>query len=166
VQAPNAPVKTITIGDFNKTLLSKVLLQLQDVAPGSTVELYIDSPGGQVIVLEQILEALHAKHIKTSCEVGRYAASAAAILLITCDQVKVDGSDLVLFHLPYMPGPNGQKIHDPELTREMVSPYIFKYRLDIILGPDLVRFFTGEDIVLNGIVFNERNHKRVEVLRG
>jgi membrane-bound ClpP family serine protease len=58
----------------------------------------IDSPGGSVYRMQQMINALLTTEAKVVCEVNNLAASAAANLLLACDDYRLGPNALILYH--------------------------------------------------------------------
>jgi ATP-dependent protease ClpP protease subunit len=67
--------------------------------PGiSKVEVYMNSPGGSVLVGEQIAQALDALKVRKEGYVNGQAASMATVILMVCDTVEMTSGSMWLIH--------------------------------------------------------------------
>jgi len=64
----------------------------------SVLPIYINSPGGDVYSLENLIMALKYSRLPSECYVGKLAQSAAAFLTAYCDKVYVQKESLLMFH--------------------------------------------------------------------
>lgn len=69
----------------------------QDIDNGATL-FVIDSPGGDVNVMERWMQVIN-KHPEVTCYVPKYAASAAAIIFMNCKTKIIDKDAEIVFHL-------------------------------------------------------------------
>lgn len=143
---------------FNLTteILSGNLEGLSDMLKaadyGDTIEIYIDSPGGSVNETMKILDEMSASKAKTSCTVGRVAASGAAVIMLQCDDVTLSPKSLILFHMPFyvVTGLNFEEhaIHDGFFNEEFANFINSRYCFEDAVGKTVYRkFLMGQDIV-------------------
>lgn len=142
------------ISDFNDQMLKEFVKDTETLQPGDTVVIYVDSPGGYVWVEESLIAYIKLHKLKTVCEVGSLAASAAAQFISQCDQVRIADDAVLMFHLPFQQGPNGEKIREPQYTLKFLQKY--GDLLKKVLSPEQYKKFTnGEDVFLTGAEFKK-----------
>lgn len=67
----------------------------------SIVNLYINSPGGEIFVLYKYESIIAKKHLFVVAHVDHLAASAAAMMVCAAQQRIIADQALLMFHMPY-----------------------------------------------------------------
>ncbi len=93
--------------DIFEYTLSEIVSALDGAKDGDDITIQICSAGGLVYYAYAIIDYLRARHFKTTAEVYGMAASAAAILSISCDRVKMAPYASLMFHSAYAMGDPG-----------------------------------------------------------
>lgn len=141
-------------GEFNEEMANSVIPVIQKATKDDVLVIKINSPGGQMIVLDDILEAIHTSKAKSVCIVSGLAASAAAMLLVNCDETAVTNGAVILFHLPYYKTPYGP-LRDPIVSEMALIQLNNKLNFERLIGHEkYVAFLLGYDIVISGAEFN------------
>lgn len=84
--------------DITPYTLSKVSNILESVKDGDDLELNIASYGGELLPAISIIDLIQSKHLKTTANIVGFAASAAAILALSCDVVKMSSLGSLMIH--------------------------------------------------------------------
>lgn len=84
--------------DITPYTLSKVSSILESVKDGDDLELNIASYGGQILPTISIIDLIQSKHLKTTANIVGFAASAAAILALSCDVVTMSSLGSLMIH--------------------------------------------------------------------
>ena len=84
--------------DITPYTLSKVSNILESVKDGDDLELNIASYGGEVLPTISIIDLIQSKHLKTTANIVGFAASAAAILALSCDVVTMSSLGSLMIH--------------------------------------------------------------------
>ena len=84
--------------DITPYTLSKVSSILESVKDGDNLELNIASYGGQLLPAISIIDLIQSKHLKTTANIVGFAASAAAILALSCDVVTMSSLGSLMIH--------------------------------------------------------------------
>lgn len=154
--AMSASAKQINVhGEFNKELMEKFITTIPKMQPGSELTIDINSPGGSLFVLEEILKIIKEYNLRTTCIVDEYAASAGAFLLLSCDTQKVKDNALIIFHLPYFEV-NGMQMRIYESSLNAYNKFNKNKVLDTVLGDQLKDFLIGGDVYILGYMYNKR----------
>ena len=107
----------VTIRIFNditdKTLV-ELAKRLDSVEDGADITLQICSAGGYVFCAFGIIDYLNARHFKTTAEVLGMAASAAALIAISCQRVRMAAYASLMLHGAYG---DGIDANDPGIVR-------------------------------------------------
>jgi len=97
-------------------MLPPLLLEidrLEAQAPGKAVTVYIDSPGGAVICVDQLLSHFAANNINMVTVIPKFAASAAAILATFSDYAVAYPQARLVYH--------GGRLQHSEVTKEVAQ---------------------------------------------
>lgn len=92
------------IGDVEFSMLFELAARLADVKSGDTVELFIDSPGGDAdmgLAIADKIRLLQDGGVKFTC-VALRAYSAAFMIWAECDNRLALAYGKVMFHYPYL----------------------------------------------------------------
>lgn len=84
--------------DITPYTLSKVSSILENVKDGDDLELNIASYGGQILPTISIIDLIKSKNLKTTANIVGFAASAAAILALSCDVVTMSSLGSLMIH--------------------------------------------------------------------
>lgn len=84
--------------DITPYTLSKVSNVLESVKDGDDLELNIASYGGELLPAISIIDLIQSKHLKTTANIVGFAASAAAILALSCDVVTMSSLGSLMIH--------------------------------------------------------------------
>lgn len=84
--------------DITPYTLSKVSSILEGVKDGDDLELNIASYGGQILPTISIIDLIKSKNLKTTANIVGFAASAAAILALSCDVVTMSSLGSLMIH--------------------------------------------------------------------
>ena len=84
--------------DITPYTLSKVSSILESVKDGDDLELNIESYGGELLPAISIIDLIQSKHLKTTANIVGFAASAAAILALSCDVVTMSSLGSLMIH--------------------------------------------------------------------
>ena len=84
--------------DITPYTLSKVSSVLESVKDGDDLELNIASYGGELLPAISIIDLIQSKHLKTTANIVGFAASAAAILALSCDVVTMSSLGSLMIH--------------------------------------------------------------------
>ena len=84
--------------DITPYTLSKVSSILESVKDGDDLELNIASYGGELLPAISIIDLIQSKHLKTTANIVGFAASAAAILALSCDVVTMSSLGSLMIH--------------------------------------------------------------------
>ena len=84
--------------DITPYTLSKVSSILESVKDGDDLELNIASYGGQLLPTISIIDLIKSKNLKTTANIVGFAASAAAILALSCDVVTMSSLGSLMIH--------------------------------------------------------------------
>ena len=84
--------------DITPYTLSKVSSILESVKDGDDLELNIASYGGELLPAISIIDLIQSKHLNTTANIVGFAASAAAILALSCDVVTMSSLGSLMIH--------------------------------------------------------------------
>ena len=84
--------------DITPCTLSKVSNILESIKDGDDLELNIASYGGELLPAISIIDLIQSKHLKTTANIVGFAASAAAILALSCDVVTMSSLGSLMIH--------------------------------------------------------------------
>ena len=84
--------------DITPYTLSKVSNILESVKDGDDLELNIASYGGELLPAISIIDLIQSKRLKTTANIVGFAASAAAILALSCDVVTMSSLGSLMIH--------------------------------------------------------------------
>lgn len=103
--------------DITDETLADVVRQLADVKDGEDVTLQICSAGGYVFCAFGIIDYLHARHFRLTAEVLGMAASAAALIALSCDRVKMCEFASLMLHSAYVHSVTATDEYDEGIRR-------------------------------------------------
>jgi len=147
------------IGEITNENMNHLLIVTSLIKPTEKVELTIDSPGGAYYPAVAVISNIESRDIDVSCRVGGEASSAAALILLACDDAVVPDTALIMFHLPYMVV-NGSIIRDAEITQENIA-FVKALGLHKILTEEQwVAYTTGKDVTITGKDFKTQLKNR------
>lgn len=84
--------------DISAATLARVSNLLESVKDGDDLELNIASYGGELLPAISIIDLIQSKHLKTTANIVGFAASAAAILALSCDVVTMSSLGSLMIH--------------------------------------------------------------------
>ena len=84
--------------DITPYTLSKVSNILESVKDGDDLELNIASYGGELLPAISIIDLIQSKRLNTTANIVGFAASAAAILALSCDVVTMSSLGSLMIH--------------------------------------------------------------------
>ena len=84
--------------DISAVTLAKISNLLESVKDGDDLELNIASYGGELLPAISIIDLIQSKHLKTTANIVGFAASAAAILALSCDVVTMSSLGSLMIH--------------------------------------------------------------------
>ena len=84
--------------DISTVTLARVSNLLESVKDGDDLELNIASYGGELLPAISIIDLIQSKHLKTTANIVGFAASAAAILALSCDVVTMSSLGSLMIH--------------------------------------------------------------------
>lgn len=84
--------------DISAATLAKISNLLESVKDGDDLELNIASYGGELLPAISIIDLIQSKHLKTTANIVGFAASAAAILALSCDVVTMSSLGSLMIH--------------------------------------------------------------------
>ena len=84
--------------DISAATLAKISNLLESVKDGDDLELNICSYGGLILDTFGIIDLIQSKHLKTTANIVGFAASAAAILALSCDVVTMSSLGSLMIH--------------------------------------------------------------------
>lgn len=90
--------------DIDESTLSKIVEALDDCKDGDDVTLQMCSAGGYVFYAFGIIDYLNSRRFRTTAEVLGMAASAAALIAISCNHVKIAAYGSIMLHGAYALG--------------------------------------------------------------
>ena len=143
----------------------QIMMDVMEFADSNdTIVIDIKSPGGYVVQLIEIANAMHATKAKT-VTVNKVAAySAAAIVSLLADEIRNDRYTEYLFHRPrYYDAWTGEVILAEEgestvaMFEELMRERIYKY----LTLEEQQRYWDGEDVIILG----SEMQRRVESLK-
>lgn len=107
--------------DIDETTLDALVARLADVPDGEDVTLQVCSAGGYIFYAFGIIDYLKARHFALTAEILGMAASAAALIAISCDRVKMCEYASLMLHGAYSLGvgtddPGIQRANDTQLA--------------------------------------------------
>lgn len=158
------------LGPVNERQYEQAKPIIDKIQKGDTVYIQIGGPGGSMMYGLEIMRLLTKVESTKVCGVGGYAASMSAFYLMMCDKIHVRPIAKIMYHMPYVPGENGEKIRSPETTAfgKWVTELL---NVDKLLPPKaLEHYYNGKDIWMTGadftVLFNKlkkANTNKVEV---
>ena len=84
--------------DISTVTLARVSNLLESVKDGDDLELNIASYGGELLPAISIIDLIKSKNLKTTANIVGFAASAAAILALSCDVVTMSSLGSLMIH--------------------------------------------------------------------
>lgn len=89
----------------------RIIETLKNATSNMTVNVWVMSPGGDVMVGNEIANALEKTKAKVTYHVGSMAASMAAMLICHADNIDLSDRALIMYHEPYATGASGERIN-------------------------------------------------------
>lgn len=160
-----APIDTIQVpieGVITMETFKEVVAVLQQAEKEhKPVIINIDSQGGLVIAGQAIMKALNQTKAEVTCKVDKYAASAAADILVACKNRIVDPKAVILFHLPFRTIKDVGDVRTYSDSKDMEDFLTKNYGFENIFTnmDDLHRYLMGGDVTYTGFEFNNNAPK-------
>lgn len=88
----------LLVGQIDDDSVRPVIRTLERNAPITWI--YINSPGGYVSSMHDLIDAMEDYDGVIKCKVDRRAMSAAAVILLACDEKYVTDNAVIMFHSP------------------------------------------------------------------
>lgn len=123
---------------------------------GEVVVININSQGGVMIQGMKIVKALNNTEATTICNVGKIAASMAAIIMNNCQYINLDKDSAVIYHMPYMYIPYVGAVRATPIN-EMFLKY---YRDEICLDNSFTKQEWDDLLIGQDIYFDEKSMAR------
>jgi hypothetical protein len=172
----NAGAKTFDVtieGQIDIGSVDEAVEVVEKSGLGDLIRIHIKSPGGRTYEMLKLREAIQESDAFISCYVKDYAASAAANLLMTCDEYHVSATALILFHMgsvqfPDNPDGTPGKMLKITLKNALNNPglrWIVDFTVAdytdvgikcILTDDEWDKMLSGKDIRLDGNEFNRR----------
>jgi len=134
-----------------KTLLwNRFILRLAD--SNDTVYIHINSPGGLLFQGIEIINEIKDSSAHTVSVNEGMAASAAALIAISCDEITSKEFTFYLFHRPFFITGNGGKVLLPsDHPGEMIATIIMKEKMFLIFTTEEFQtYVSGGDVIILG----------------
>jgi len=164
-----AKIKTVVVQEKHIIVLAgvivpgtafEILQQIDRVPAGEPITIYIDSPGGYVDESNAIIDRIKTDNHVETCKVRGEAASAAALITSACEKVEVSPTSYILFHLPFVPSPDGQKLRSPEMIAYYLKVQEETLHISKILGDKYYLYASGQDVELTPKEFLDGLNRR------
>jgi len=114
--------------DITESTLPRIVKELRNVDDGSEVTIQICSAGGLVFNAFGIIDYMKIHNFKTTAEVLGYAASAAALVALSCDHVKMASYTSLMLHSAYPAHPQNDEVDEGVERANAVQLQIIKKR--------------------------------------
>lgn len=89
--------------DIAEWTIAGVQGALNNITPGETIELNIASYGGELLSAIAVIDLLKATGCRTVCTIVGFAASAAGIIALSCDEVNISPLGSIMLHSAWSP---------------------------------------------------------------
>lgn len=159
-------------GAIRKDSLAPAISTIQKAEKGDIVRLHINSPGGSTLEAEKLMQAIAKTDAMVVCYVRKYAASAAANILMTCHDQVVARYASILFHMGSLvktDTKNSQTIRTDITLFSALNDYDIDFYKDyaialytkigvkcILTHEEWDLMLSGEDIIFDGRSYNRR----------
>ena len=133
------------IGD--PTLYNGLILALDHCSEGS-VDMYITSPGGNVITMYELADAIKHSPCKVDMHVRGLAASAAAVIAISGNSLEMEEGSLLMFHNISM-GDYASLNHIQQRANafeKSMREYLEANGSHVLTGKDINDIFEGKEV--------------------
>lgn len=125
---------------------------LEDAREEDVIVFYFNSPGGSVHTLNLFINALRRCKSKTVIARVNYAASAAALLALFCDNIEFNTNSTLMLHTysSLMYG-KGQEIESEMIHNKAEFEKLLRHICSKILSEEEIeQLFNGKDFYFNG----------------
>lgn len=124
-----------------------LMILLQRAKEGDVMTFIINSPGGSVDTMIMITDAIHASRAHTISEVHGMAASAAAMIAQSTDELIVSPGSTLMFHEVQLGGGGTASTIVPRMTklRAFVNQYMRSELHDFMTPEELDNLFKGDE---------------------
>lgn len=154
-------------GEVNSQMSTYVGANTSKLVNTDVIVLDINSPGGDVQSMLEIMNNLHRSGAHVVAVVNSYAASAAAFIAFTSDEVYINPSALVIFHVGRVYTPTGEIVCSRQqkssvcrglydLSVQLFS-YVTKSFPHVINNKEMAYVQNGNDLFLLGSALIGRN---------
>lgn len=147
--------------DITPYTLSKVSSILESVKDGDDLELNIASYGGQLLPTISIIDLIKSKNLKTTANIVGFAASAAAILALSCDVVTMSSLGSLMIHSAWSEMSDSD---DPGIKRcNQVQLQIINKRCKAISDKTLKRdnWYNANECLKLGLIDNIQDNSTI-----
>jgi len=127
--------------------------QMKKAQPGQKIILIINSPGGELLPALRLIDLMKTNKSQEVCQIENLAASGAALIAGACDDISATPAAIVMFHLPYHLGDNGEVIRDTEFSKYHIHQMTSVIDLDKLLNHRFASYVMGEDVYLTAEEF-------------
>lgn len=138
--------------EINPMTVQAVIDRLKAADYTDTVIIYINSPGGYVSSMVDLINAMSRSDAHVVTHVTFLAASAAANITMAGDEIIADPISVIMFHMPSSPNEQGIKTKVPlsNPVNILINGYskdkVFKY----LTVAELNAYMNGEDVYIPG----------------
>lgn len=138
---------------YAKKDMVDIVKALREAQKGDMITIYINSPGGTIVQLMQLLNAIHDSKATVKTIADGAAYSAGSILALSGDLVNVKPYSTFMFHL----GNNGYEVLplSHPLQREVVR-MLEVYAGHILTVNEKIRILNGKDVHISGQIIYKR----------
>lgn len=159
----HSSTKLVKLGEFsNNKQFNHVIKTLIDAKPGDIIIINIDSPGGYVSLMHELITAMNFSQAQVICRIdkGKHAYSAAAMFITMCKNKQVNDSADIMFHMPYtvicsfkcvkQKLPESVRRSDRDFLIQYIYPALTRYEINVLL------YRQDKEIYLSGKEFKRR----------
>ena len=147
--------------DITPYTLSKISSILENVKDGDDLELNIASYGGEILPTISIIDLIKSKDLKTTANIVGFAASAAAILALSCDVVTMSSLGSLMIHSAWSEMSNSD---DPGIKRcNQVQLQIINKRCKAISDKTLKQdnWYNANECLKLGLIDNIQDNSAI-----
>ena len=147
--------------DITPYTLSKVSSILESVKDGDDLELNIASYGGELLPTISIIDLIKSKNLKTTANIVGFAASAAAILALSCDVVTMSSLGSLMIHSAWSEMSDSD---DPGIKRcNQVQLQIINKRCKAISDKTLKQdnWYNANECLKLGLIDNKQDNSTI-----
>lgn len=136
--------------------IETILETIQEASFLSTVVLHVNSPGGSVIIEQDIMRAIENRHARLVVEIDGLAMSAASVIPFMGDELIIEKNTEFLYHLAST-GQGKMPANNP--VNVMAVEDMLQYVGDYITVDEFKRMLEGQDVGILGSIMKDRlNH--------